>query len=74
MIVNKHLTDDIRTAINGIHAKEVKAYCLSAPSIDALNEENPDNVKVDEVPAKIDGESVEITLPKHSMTAVIIRI
>ncbi len=74
MIVNKHLTDDIQTVINGVSAKAVEAYCLSGPSIDALNEQNPDNVKVNRIPANINDKSVEITLPKHSMTAVIIRL
>lgn len=74
MIVNKHLTDDIQTDINGVSAKAVEAYCLSGPSIDALNEQNPDNVKVNGIPANINKESVEIALPKHSMTAVIIRL
>jgi len=74
MIVNKHLSDDIQTAINGVSAKSAEAYCLSGPSVDAVNEQNPDNVKVNQLPVKINGQSVEITLPKHSMTAVVIRL
>ncbi len=74
MIVNKHLTDDIHTVINGVSAGTADAYCLSGPSVDAVNEQNPDNVKVNQLPVKINGQSVEITLPKHSMTAVVIRL
>lgn len=69
-IVNKHLSQAIETQINGIKPAKAKAWCLMGPSVDATNEQNPNNVCVVELPASTTADAIKVLLPQHSMTVV----
>jgi alpha-N-arabinofuranosidase len=73
MIVNRNINDDIELNIEldgFIPNKEVSAWVLNGPGVDATNETDHDNVKID--PEKFDfGEKPYIvTVEPHSLTAV----
>ncbi len=70
MIVNKNLTEAIPASIKVPGAQTAAAWCLNGPSIDAVNEKNPDNVRVAELAMSTHAVWLDITLPAHSMTAV----
>lgn len=69
-IVNKELDKPILAKIEGVRVKNGKAYALTGPSVDATNEENPENVKVVELPLEIRDGVVLISLPPHSFTTI----
>lgn len=68
--INKHLESAIDTRIEGVRTKAARAWTLTGPSVDATNEQDPNNVRVMELPIALDESIVRISLPPHSLTAV----
>lgn len=72
-IVNKELEKPVQTRIDGVKIGGAKAFSLSGPTVDATNEENPENVKVVELHPNLKNGVIYINLPPHSFTMVEIR-
>lgn len=69
-IVNRELEQSIETRIEGVKVKKARAFSLTGPSVDATNEENPQNVKVVELPLKMKDGILWVSLPPHSFTTL----
>jgi len=69
-IVNKGMEGEMETRIEGVKARRGRAFSLTGPSVDATNEENPENVRVREIGVEIRGSTVKLSLPAHSFTVV----
>ncbi|MBC7328124.1 hypothetical protein H5T87_08425 [bacterium] len=69
-IVNRDVENPIQARIEGMKAKKARAFCLTGPSVDSTNEENPQNVKVLEIPVEIKNGVPFLSLPPHSFITV----
>ncbi len=69
-IVNKELEQSIETEIEGVKTRKAKVFSLTGPSVDATNEDNPQNVRVIELPVELSNGSLKFFLPPHSFTVV----
>ncbi|MGC8843312.1 MAG: hypothetical protein ACP5QS_05185 [bacterium] len=69
-IINKSMEGAIETRIEGVKVRKARAYALTGPSVDATNEENPENVKVVPLPVKIKRGMPIVNLPPHSLTFI----
>jgi len=69
-IVNRELKQSIETRIEGVKVREARAFSLTGPSVDATNEENPQNVKVVELLLNLRDGILQISLPPHSFTTL----
>jgi alpha-N-arabinofuranosidase len=69
-IVNKRMEGEMETRIEGVRARRGRAFSLTGPSVDATNEENPENARVREIGVEIRGNIVKLSLPAHSFTVV----
>jgi hypothetical protein len=70
MIVNKSLTNAFATALEGATFSRARAWCLTGPAIDAVNEGVTNLVGVRPLDVKIEGGKAGVILPPFSMTAV----
>ena len=69
--LNKNMDEDIACTINlrdFIPQGRLTAFELNGPQVEALNEDNPENVRVREKQVNIDGASFSFTFSKHSLT------
>lgn len=69
-IINKNMERATEARIEGVKAKRAKAWCLWGPSVDATNEEDPENVRIIEVPVERSPGALRLSLPPHSLTMV----
>ena len=73
MVINKNMKESITSTIELKDfrlGKQGDAWILNAPSIDAINEENAENVKVVHKKFKIESNPFEFTFEPHSLTAI----
>ena len=73
MVINKNMYDNITATIalrDFVPAEQAEAWVLNGPSVDATNEDDPNNVKVVYKSFKINGNSFEFTFEPHSLTAM----
>lgn len=76
MVINKNLEESITSTIDlkdFAPANKGEAWILNGPSIDATNEDNPDNVKVVYKEFEIKSNPFRFTFEPHSVTAIEIR-
>lgn len=73
MVINKNMVESMIVTIylqNFIPAQEGNAWTLNGPSIDATNENKPDNVKIVHKKFKVEGDPFEFIFEPHSLTAI----
>jgi len=73
MVINKNLDEIITATIylkDFIPSGKGEAWVLNGPSIDATNEENPNNVKVVHREFEIKSNPFQFTFEPHSLTAI----
>lgn len=69
-VVNKNMDEDVRCAVklNDFTALgTLKARILNGAKVDALNEENPQNVRIREIESEFEGDSFIFVFPAHSL-------
>ena len=74
MIVNRALNASTPVTITVPGAQSVLAETLTGPTVDATNEQNPTNVHLEPLPAQLAAGQITLDLPKHSLTAVVVRM
>ena len=74
MVINKNMKDRVGVNVRLFDyssIKEVKAWILNGPKIDALNEENHENVKIKHIDCKLNNnDDFYFTFEPHSLTAI----
>ena len=73
MVINKNLDESITATINlkdFTPSRKGRAWILNGPSVDATNEENPNNVKVVHKEFEIKNNPFQFTFEPHSLTAI----
>ena len=73
MVINKSMDESITSSIDlkdFVPAGRASAWVENGPSIDATNEDNPENVKVVHSEFKVKQNSFEFTFEPHSLTAI----
>jgi len=76
MVINKNMNESITSTIDlkgFIPLKEAQAWVLNGPSVDATNEDNPNNVKIMNKKFEITKNPFTFTFEPHSLTALEIR-
>jgi len=76
MVVNKNIDEEMIFSIelkNFISSSKGQAWILGGPSIDATNEEKPDNVKIAHKRFDIEKNTFVFTFEPHSVTAIEIK-
>ena len=69
-IVNRRIDGPSPCRIRIAGAREVRAWTLSGPTVDATNETDPDNVKTQPLATRIVDDTAHVTLAPHSLTVV----
>ena len=72
VVVNKDLEDAVTVPIRfrGFEPQILTSYVLNGPSIDAINESDPDTVAIHDGPSGPVSDGFEFTFEPHSMTAI----
>lgn len=76
IVVNKNLEQSLRTAITltGAKPQAARAWSLVGPSVDATNEQDPNNVQLVPRDLGLVQNSFPVEFPRHSLTALEIRL
>ena len=70
IVVNRNVRDSMRVEISGVQGEEAWAEALSGPSVDAMNDKDPNTCVIRPLPVTMLNGNVEVELPPHSLTAV----
>ena len=73
MVINRNMDKNVTSSIelkNFVPAQECNAWILNGPSIDATNEKNEDNVRVEYNKVEIKDNPFKFTFEPHSLTAI----
>ncbi len=72
MVVNRNMTAAISAQIHlaGMTPQYAKASFLTGPSVDATNEQDPNNVSVRELDYGMVKDGFVVEFPPHSLTAL----
>jgi alpha-L-arabinofuranosidase len=76
MVINKNMDKSVTSTIelkNFVPAQECNAWILNGPSVDATNEKNQDNVRVEYNKVEIKSNPFKFTFEPHSLTAIEIK-